>query len=114
MGTSRKPQTSDPNAETTQDLSNVPGADDPGVSSRAKDALFADAPRSTPTSQFQEPVRTDGTPNASQAAQPVDNVPQLHEQGDYGDTEDYDPNKTAEDADFNAPEVNRKETKESA
>lgn len=102
--------------ETTQDLGNnvgaeVEGANDPSISSRAKDDLFADAPRSETMPQFQAP-NTEAAPDESLAAAPVDNVPAEHDHGDYSDTEDYDTNKTADDADFEAPEVNRKGSEE--
>lgn len=79
---------------------NIEGAHDKDVSSRAKDKLFADAPR---------------TPNEPDKTQDVDatvtDVPERLEVPDEHEHRNYDvkyQSATEDDADFDAPETNAK------
>lgn len=88
-----------------EEQQNVEGAQDPAVSSRAKDALFADEPPKTRTRakaqpkaktkpEFQEPVVADD-----------DQTPEPHTHTAY---EEEAVDTTVDDADFTAEEQNKK------
>lgn len=87
-----------------EEQQNVEGAQDPAVSSRAKDALFADEPPKTRTRakaqpkaktkpEFQEPVVAD------------EQTPEPHTHTAY---EEEAVDATVDDADFDAEEQNKK------
>lgn len=110
--------------EDTQDLTDhVEGADDPTISSRAKDALFADAPKGDVTPQFQqptppadaapsaEPIQVTPPVDAAPSAQPVSPEAAYYSSPDRPDCGVYDEdNKYAaiHDADFSIEETNKK------
>lgn len=99
----------------------VRGANDPTISSREKDRLFADEPR-RPEDRAEGDVRASDTKDlttkreaalAAHRAQVTDNdvvveeVPERHVPGGPYDEEAAD--TTPEDADYDAPETNKKD-----
>lgn len=98
MGSSRNDKRSKvPGGAEDELIENVPGMDDPTISSRAKDAAFADEPR-----QAEDKDERASAPTPAPSTAP----PERHESGGPYDEEAADASFFK--ADYNAEETNRK------